>query len=119
MFVEVLGAFVTLVAEVPARSGTGSRLVGLAQLDPAIGRLRALFVAAEAQGEGYGRELLAAIESEAAARRLRRLHGAMSLNAGPFYAANGFHPCPGKRWLLHGGIAVPVLPMEKMLPPAA
>ena len=113
MFVEVMGSFVTMVAE------QDGEMVGLAQLDPSASRLRALFVHGKSQGQGHGRELLGAIEDEARARRLRRLQGAMSLNAAPFYARAGYRPCEGKRWLVHGGIAVPVIPMEKYLPRGA
>jgi putative acetyltransferase len=110
MFLEVLSPFETVIAE---RRG---RMVGLCQLDLGAGRLRALFIDGDFQGGGHGRELLAWAERRASAARLRRLHGAMSLNAVPFYASAGYQPCAGNHWLRHVGIAVPVLPMEKFLP---
>lgn len=110
MFVEVLAPFDTMIAE------RHRRPLGMCQLDLAAGRLRALFIDADIQGSGRGRELLAWAEGRAVAARLRRLHGAMSLNAIPFYASAGYQPCAGNRWLRHGGISVPVLPMEKFLP---
>jgi putative acetyltransferase len=109
LFVEVMLPFDTVVAEV------GGELVGAAQLDLREGRLRALFVDSGAQGRGYGRELLAWAVERAQARGLARLHGAMSLNAVPFYAAAGFLPADGNRLLTHAREVVPVLPMEKRL----
>ena len=111
LFVDVLGPAETFVAEVNGLT------VGLAQLHPDTGRLSALFVDGDGQGRGYGRVLLAAIEARVVALRLRRVHGAMSLNAVSFYARNGFRACAGRRELVHGGIAVPVLPMEKFVGP--
>ena len=57
LFIEALGPFETLVAEM------GGRLVGATQIDPRTGLLRALFVDAGFQGQGVGHALLAAIES--------------------------------------------------------
>jgi GNAT superfamily N-acetyltransferase len=108
MFVEVPGPFDTVVAHLDGR------LVGVAQLDPATARLRALFIDAEVQGAGLGRVLLADVEARAARHGCARLHGAMSLNAVPFYAKAGFRPCAGPT-RLGGRPAVAVLPMEKPL----
>jgi len=72
-----------------------------------------LFVDGVAQGGGLGGALLAEIEARARRRGLRRVHGAMSLNATAFYTRHGFHPCAGPA-LLTGRIPVPVLPMEKI-----
>jgi GNAT superfamily N-acetyltransferase len=109
LFVEVTLPFETVVAE------SGETMVGTAQLDPRDGRLRALFVDGEGQGQGHGRDLLAWAIERARVRGLRRLHGAMSLNAAPFYARAGFHPCPGNRWITHGRELLPVVPMEILL----
>ena len=111
MFVEVLAAFDTIIAE------HDDQMVGVAQLDPGAGRLRALFVDGDAQGRGHGRRLLAWVEDQARAAGVPRLQGAMSLNAVAFYAAAGYQPCAGNRWLNHVGVAIPVLPMEKVLSP--
>jgi N-acetylglutamate synthase-like GNAT family acetyltransferase len=109
LFIETLERFELIAAD---RDGT---LVGAAQLDPADGRLRALFVDGPWQGRGLGAALLAEIETRAARHRLPRLHGAMSLNAVPFYTRQGFRPCAGPTQLT-GRIVVPVVPMEKRLP---
>jgi putative acetyltransferase len=111
LFVDLVQPMDTLVAE------GSSGIVGLAQLDPAGARLRALFVAAGTQGRGLGRALLACIERLARARRITRIHGAMSLNAVPFYAAAGFQPCEGSDRLIRSGVVVPVAPMAKVLRP--
>jgi GNAT superfamily N-acetyltransferase len=113
LFVEVIGPCETIVAE---RDGA---LAGVAQLDLAAGRLRALFVDATAQRAGVGRALLAKVEERATRRGCVRLHGAMSLNAVPFYVKAGFRPCPGPERLAATDVdvAVPVVRMEKRLRP--
>jgi N-acetylglutamate synthase-like GNAT family acetyltransferase len=108
LFIEALERFDLIAAE---RAGC---LVGAAQLDPADGRLRALFVDGAWQGRGIGAALVAEVEARAVRHGLRRLHGAMSLNAVPFYARQGFLPCAGPTQLT-GRIFVPVVPMEKPL----
>jgi putative acetyltransferase len=110
LFVEALGSFEGVVAELDGR------LAGFAQLDPDGGRLRALFVDAEHQRRGLGRALLAEIESRAARRGCARVHGAMSLNAVPFYGRAGFRVCGGEERLMSTGVVVPIVRMEKRLP---
>jgi len=109
MFVDAVGLFQTLAAEI------GGQLVAVAQVDVAGGQLRALFVDADIQGQGVGRALLAAAEASAGAAGCARLRGAMSLNAVPFYAHAGFVPCGGPARLLSAGLRVPVTWMEKSL----
>jgi putative acetyltransferase len=109
LFIEALGPFETLVAEVDGR------LVGATQLDPRRGLLRALFVDAGFQGQGVGQALLAAIEARARAAHCRRLCGAMSLNAVGFYGRAGFRARGGPEGLRGARTFVPVLWMEKPL----
>ena len=109
LFVDVLGPAETFVAEIKGSP------VGMAQLQPATGRLSALFIDGVGQSRGLGRALLAWVEARAQQMRLRRIHGAMSLNAVPFYTRAGYRPCAGRRELVHLGVIVPVLPMEKYL----
>jgi GNAT superfamily N-acetyltransferase len=111
LFVDVVASFEAVVAEM----GPGGRLVGFAQLDPARGQLRALFVDEATQGRGVGRALLAAIEARVARRGGASLHGAMSLNAVPFYARAGFQPRGPARTLIAAEVSVPILEMEKRL----
>jgi N-acetylglutamate synthase-like GNAT family acetyltransferase len=108
LFIEALERFHLIAAD---RDG---RLVGVAQLDPADGRLRALFVDGPYQGRGLGVALLDEVEARATRHGLRRIHGAMALNAVSFYTKLGFRPCAGPTQLT-GRIPVPVLPMEKDL----
>ncbi|HVZ75077.1 MAG TPA: GNAT family N-acetyltransferase [Polyangia bacterium] len=109
LFVDVVGAFDSLVAELDGR------LVGFAQLDRPRGQLRALFVDAESQRRGIGRALLAAIEARVARHGGRSLRGAMSLNAVPFYANAGFRARGPVEALSAAGVSVPIVQMEKRL----
>jgi putative acetyltransferase len=109
LFVDAVGPFETLVAEI------GGRPAAVAQLDVAAGTLRALFVGAAVQGRGVGRALLAAVEARARAAGRQHLRGAMSLNAVPFYSSAGFLPCDGPGRLVNAGVRVPVVWMEKPL----
>ena len=77
------------------------------------GRLRALFVDGDWQGRGLGRALMAEIEARAVRHGCVRLHGAMSLNAVPFYAAAGFRACHGPQRLITAHTLVPIVRMEK------
>jgi putative acetyltransferase len=108
LFIEALGPFETVVAEI------GGCLSGAAQIDPGTGLLRALFVDAGYQGQGVGRALLAAIESRARAAQCERLFGAMSLNAVEFYRRAGFR-ARGPDHIRTSSTWVPVLWMEKPL----
>jgi GNAT superfamily N-acetyltransferase len=109
LFEETPGRLETVVAE------HRGRVVGMAQLDPADERLRALFVDAAHQQHGFGRALMVNIEERANSHRIPRLHGAMALNAIAFYLRAGFRPCGGPERLMSAGISVPVQRMEKDL----
>jgi len=109
LFVDSLGPFESVAVE------QAGRIIGFAQLDVTDERLRALFVEADHQRRGLGRVLLGDIEARAASHGCTRLHGAMSLNAIPFYLQAGFHPCHGPERLVTSGIAVPIVRMEKRL----
>ncbi|HSY41934.1 MAG TPA: GNAT family N-acetyltransferase, partial [Polyangia bacterium] len=108
LFAEAFGPFESIVAV------REDGLVGFAQLDPATDRLRAVFVDGDLQHRGIGRLLLAEIERRVRRRGGKRLHGAMSLNAVPFYARAGFRPLGGPDRLTSAGISVPVVRMEKL-----
>jgi len=109
MFVDAVGPFETVVAEV------GGQLAAVAQLDLDGGALRALFVDAAIQRQGIGRALLAAVEARARTAGCTRLRGAMSLNAVSFYAHAGFRPRGEPTWLHSAGLRVPIAWMEKAL----
>jgi putative acetyltransferase len=109
LFVDALGPFEMVVAE---REG---HVIGFAQLDPADGRVRALFVDADQQGRGVGGALIAEVEACARRHGRARLHGSMSLNAVAFYARAGFRTCGGAERLSSTGVLVPIVRMEKLL----
>jgi GNAT superfamily N-acetyltransferase len=109
LFVEALGPYETIAAVLEGR------IVGFAQLDGANGRLRALFVDAEVQGHGVGRTLLAEVVARAALHGRARVHGAMSLNAVPFYERGGFRRSGDLELLSTAGIPVPIVRMERPL----
>jgi GNAT superfamily N-acetyltransferase len=110
LFVDVLQPFETIVAE------RSERILGMAQLDPSLGRLRALFVTPQLQGQGLGRVLITAVERLARAHRLHAIEGAMSLNAVPFYCRAGFEAVRrAPDHLIRAGIVVPVVTMKKIL----
>jgi GNAT superfamily N-acetyltransferase len=109
LFIEALGPFETLVAEI------GGRLVGATQVDPRKGLLRALFVDAGFQRQGVGHALLGAIESRTRAARCERIYGAMSLNAIEFYRRAGFRARGGPEGLRGAATWVPVQWMDKLL----
>ncbi len=109
LFIEARGPFETLVAEI------GGRLVGVAQIDPRTGLLRALFVDGGFQGQGVGHALLGAVESRARAAHCEHLCGAMSLNAVEFYRRAGFRARGAPQRLPGTRTWVPVLWMDKPL----
>ena len=109
LFVDVIQPFDTILAE------RKDRILGVAQLDPTAGRLRALFVASALQGRGLGRVLLTAVERLARAHRLRAIEGAMSLNAVGFYRRAGFESRRGPEQLVRAGVVVPIINMQKAL----
>jgi putative acetyltransferase len=113
LFVDALGPFETMVAEI------GGRPAAVAQLDVDASVLRALFVDAAVQGRGLGRAILAAVEARAREAGCSRLRGAMSLNAVSFYGRAGFRPRGGPSRLRSADVQVPVVWMEKSLAPPA
>jgi GNAT superfamily N-acetyltransferase len=125
LFGEALEPFETIAAELQEQQGDddddgdgdgeGATIIGFAQLDPASGRLRALFVDAELQQRGIGRTLLAEVEARALKRGCASINGAMSLNAVPFYQRAGFRPCAGPERLTTAGVHVPIVRMKKDL----
>jgi GNAT superfamily N-acetyltransferase len=113
LFLDAIGPFENVVAELDGR------IVAFAQLDPADGRLRALFVDADCQRRGVGRALLADVEARAIERGRARLHGSMSLNAVAFYERVGFQAGGRAVPLMTTGaglaVGVPIVRMEKRL----
>ena len=67
----------------------GGRLVGFSDLE-ADGHIDRVFVSADHQGRGIGRQLLAAVVAEARRIGLARLFTEASITARPFFEAQGF-----------------------------
>jgi len=78
------GEEVVLVAEAP------SGILGFGVLIPKLHELRALYVHPEAGRQGIGKQILQAVEAQAAARGISCLQLLASLNAETFYQRNGY-----------------------------
>ncbi len=63
--------------------------VGFAELEPS-GHLDRMYVSADHQGRGVGRQLLAAVVAEARRLGIARLFAEVSITARPFFEAQGF-----------------------------
>ena len=76
------GRFVVVAEE-------AGRPVGFADLEP-DGHIDRVFVSADHQGRGVGRQLLAAVLAEARRAGMTRLFVEVSITARPFFEAQGF-----------------------------
>jgi putative acetyltransferase len=79
---QFTGRFVVIAEE-------GDRPVGFAELEP-DGHIDRLYVSADHQGCGIGRELLAAVLAEARRAGITRLFTEASITARPFFESHGF-----------------------------
>lgn len=80
---------------------SNEHIIGFGSIVPRNSELRAVYVAAEHGRQGAGSAILARLEEMARALGLTELHMDSSINAVPFYEANGFislergeHPMP-------------------------
>lgn len=104
---EILGCSDLLVA---VRAG---RVVGFAQLVPAGGEVRAVYVDPEVGGRGVGSALLDRLEGIAVERGLEDLELRASLNAVPFYRARGWTATEETTHRLVDGTEIPCVRMRK------
>jgi putative acetyltransferase len=81
-FGRFAGRFVPVAEE-------GGRPVGFAELEP-DGHIDRVYVSADQQGRGVGRQLLAAVVAEARRVGLARLFTEASITARPFFEGQGF-----------------------------
>jgi GNAT superfamily N-acetyltransferase len=90
-----------------------------AWLDPAIdaARIRAFFVHPDWARRGLGTRLLEACEAAARTAGFERLELAATLTGIPLYAARGYSPAERVEVPLANGAVLPVVRMEKTLPP--
>ena len=102
--------FLVLVAE------TGGDTVGFAIAVPSREELRALYVKPNGAGR-VGRVLLAELERRAF-RTAKALNCDASLNAVPFYRANGYAEKGRAEHILSSGVSVPCVRMSKARPAA-
>ncbi len=93
----------------------GGELRGFACLHTEVAELTGLFVRPDGLRRGIGRRLLAAVESAARSAGLTRVELKSSLNAVPFYQANGFVAGPTDLVLLGPGIELSCTHMHKAL----
>jgi len=98
-------------------AGFDGALVVTGLLDLAAGRIDALFVAAERQGEGLGRLMMAHLEAIARKHRLTALHLDATLNAVPFYRRLGYSGEGPVEVASARGVVIAAVPMIKILTP--
>lgn len=98
-----------LLAEIDGRA------VGFGAIVPALGELRACYVAPEAAGCGVGTALLGALEYEARRLGVTRLALDASLNAADFYRAHGYAEDGRGLHVLFGGQRMACIAMHKLL----
>ncbi|WP_051249132.1 GNAT family N-acetyltransferase [Inquilinus limosus] len=102
-----------LVAEAP-----DGRLVATAGWcrvpdDPAVARLRKVFVAPDRAGQGLGRRMVEAAETAARAAGFRRFRVRANANAEAFYARLGYRPVERGEMPMAAGVALPTVIMVK------
>jgi len=90
-------------------------VIGFCQIDLISGVIHALYVDPHHIGQGVGRSLLLAMQDEARAVGLRRLHVSATLNSVAFYQSRGFLPLRPASNTLSDGTAFPCVEMEKSL----
>lgn len=87
--------------------------LGFATLDGSI--VRSVYVRPDAQGGGIGSALLSRLEREARRQGVKVLSLSASLNAVPFYEAQGYEPVGQSRRDLGEGTEIQCIDMEKTL----
>jgi putative acetyltransferase len=90
----------------------GKSIVGFADYTPHDEQLTGLYVSADHQHTGVGRELYEAIERDAKRRRLSRLWLESTLTAARFYEAMGFRRVRDGQYRV-GSTELAIIVMEK------
>lgn len=91
MFIDSMFELVRFVADY------AGRIVGFADYKPDTGQITGLYVSADHQRSGYGKQLYEAIEADAKRRKLERLWLESTITAAPFYERMGFVKTSEKR----------------------
>jgi putative acetyltransferase len=110
LYAKLLATHQVLVQE------RGDELDGFGVLDLQSGLVNATYVAPSRAREGVGSALLAALEQQARARGLARLHLHATLNAIGFYAKLGYIQDGAATNRLPSGVELPCVRMHKQLP---
>jgi putative acetyltransferase len=104
------GEELIVVATEPA-----GQIIGFGSIVPANSELRAVYVAGAYGGQGVGRALLARLEKLARDAGLAELRMDASINAVPFYEANGFISLERGEHLMPSGGRMACVRMRKAL----
>ena len=91
------------------------KIIGFGSIVPANSELRAVYVAAACSGHGVGRALLARLEELARDAGLTELRMDASINAVPFYEANGFISLERGEHVMSSGGRMACVRMRKAL----
>jgi putative acetyltransferase len=91
------------------------QVIGFGSIVPAISELRAVYVDAGHGSQGVGRALLARLEELARAAGLAELRMDASINAVPFYEANGFISLESGEHIMPSGARMACVRMRKVL----
>lgn len=90
-------------------------IAGFSQLRPETADVRAIYVRPDCVRQGVGRQLLQAVETVAREHALTRLQVQATLNAVPFYQAQGYALDRFTTFMLKIGTALPCADMHKNL----
>lgn len=90
-------------------------VIGFGSIVPSNSELRAVYVAAEHGRRGVGRAILSQLETLALEVGLSELRTVASINAVPFYEANGFVSLGRGEHTLPSGIRMPCMRMTRSL----
>jgi putative acetyltransferase len=99
---------------VVATDSTG-KIIGFGSIVPTNSELRAVYVDAANGGRGVGRALLARLEELAREAALTELRMDASINAVPFYEANGFISLEPGEHIMPSGARMACVRMRKVL----
>lgn len=94
---------------------SNEHIIGFGSIVPRNSELRAVYVAAEHGRHGAGRAILARLEEMARELGMTELRMDSSVNAVPFYEANGFVSLERGEHLMPSGNRMPCVRMRKTL----
>ncbi len=114
--IEALSRCIERGAEVIfAAEDEAGHVIGFGAIVPGNSELRALYVSAEVGRKGVGRAILSRLEARARQAGLSELRLDASLNAAPFYEANGYVALQRGEHTLPSGTRMASVRMRKAL----